>query len=52
MYQDESLNVKPFTHELLPLAERFSSGNTYIDKYLQDGDTDCFQLYKWIEEEW
>lgn len=38
MYQDESLNVKPFTPELLPLAERFSSGNTYIDKYLQDGD--------------
>lgn len=50
MYQGESLNVKPFTPELLPLAERFSSGNTYIDRYLQDSDS--LQLYKWVEEEW
>lgn len=38
MNQDELLNIKPLSPELLPLAERFSSGNTYLDSFLQDGD--------------
>lgn len=33
-----SLNVKPLTPELLPLAEKFSSGNIYIDGFLRNGD--------------
>lgn len=35
---EKSLNVVPFTPELLPFAERFSSGNTYIDRFIKNGD--------------
>lgn len=36
--EEELLNIRPLSLELLPLAERFSSGNTYLDGFLQNGD--------------
>lgn len=35
---EKSLNVVPLTPELLPLTENFSSGNTYIDSFIKNGD--------------
>lgn len=36
--EEESLNVRPLSLDLLPLAERFRSGNTYLDGFLRNGD--------------
>lgn len=36
--EEELLNIRPLSLELLPLSERFSSGNTYLDGFLQNGD--------------
>ena len=55
MKQDGLLNIHPLSPELLPLAERFSSGNTYLDGFLQDGDyslnTNIGKTYVFLSEE-
>lgn len=55
MEQEQVLNIHPLSPELLPLAERFSSGNTYLDGFLQNGDyslnTNIGKTYVFLAEE-
>ena len=47
----EQYQTVPYSHELMPLAASFSSGNAYIDKFLRDSDSlndNIGKTYVWL----